>query len=115
MSRNAYLRRRHPRRYRSQKLSVKLALALVFHPVWLRIHAADDPIYVTHAPATLLIERYCKNTASSKFENNTMVWFTTDNGPHTLKDRYSLNPEAAARSGGQLCATNGLRQCKASV
>ena len=48
-------------------------------------------------------------------ENNTMVWFTTDNGPHTLKDPYSLRPEAAARSGGQLCATNGLRQCKASV
>lgn len=48
-------------------------------------------------------------------EQNTMVWFSTDNGPHTLADSNSLNPEAAARSGGQLAATNGLRQCKASV
>jgi arylsulfatase A len=48
-------------------------------------------------------------------EHNTMVWFSTDNGPHTLADPASLNPEAAARSGGQLAATNGLRQCKASV
>ena len=44
-----------------------------------------------------------------------MVWFSTDNGPHTLADSASLNPQAAARSGGQLAATNGLRQCKASV
>jgi len=35
---------------------------------------------------------------------NTMIWFTTDNGPHT-KNRPS----------GQSSATNGLRQCKASV
>ena len=48
-------------------------------------------------------------------DQNTMVWFTTDNGPHTLADHYSLDPQASARSGGQLCATNGLRQCKASV
>eukprot|EP00038_Savillea_parva_P010847 m.193237 g.193237 ORF g.193237 m.193237 type:complete len:584 (-) comp18878_c0_seq1:120-1871(-) len=47
--------------------------------------------------------------------DNTMVWFSTDNGPHTLPDSYSLNPQASARSGGQLAATNGLRQCKASV
>ena len=48
-------------------------------------------------------------------ENNTMVWFSTDNGPHTLADSLSLDPQASARSGGQLAATNGLRQCKASV
>lgn len=48
-------------------------------------------------------------------ENNTMVWFSTDNGPHTLPDAASLVPAASARSGGQLAATNGLRQCKASV
>lgn len=47
--------------------------------------------------------------------DNTMVWFSTDNGPHTLADKASLDPQAAARSGGQLAATNGLRQCKASV
>lgn len=48
-------------------------------------------------------------------EENTMVWFSTDNGPHTIADKASLNPLASARSGGQLAATNGLRQCKASV
>jgi arylsulfatase A-like enzyme len=37
------------------------------------------------------------------------------NGPHTLPDAGSLDPESSARPGGQLCATNGLRQCKASV
>merc|ERR1712048_1127715 len=36
--------------------------------------------------------------------DNTMIWFTADNGPHT-KGRVS----------GQNSATNGLRQCKASV
>lgn len=48
-------------------------------------------------------------------ENDTIVWFSTDNGPHTLADHDSLDPQASARSGGQLAATNGLRQCKASV
>lgn len=38
-----------------------------------------------------------------------------DNGPHTLIDKDSLDPEGGHRSGGQLAATNGLRQCKASV
>merc|ERR1719414_2364708 len=36
--------------------------------------------------------------------DNTMIWFTIDNGPHT-KNRPS----------GQNSATNGLRQCKASL
>lgn len=48
-------------------------------------------------------------------EANTLFLFTTDNGPHTLRDTYSLDPDGSARSGGQLAATNGLRQCKASV
>ena len=52
---------------------------------------------------------------SHGIEDNTMVWFATDNGPHTVADPASLNPESSARSGGQLAATNGLRQCKASV
>eukprot|EP01063_Lacrimia_lanifica_P013714 TRINITY_DN2032_c0_g1_i3.p2 TRINITY_DN2032_c0_g1~~TRINITY_DN2032_c0_g1_i3.p2 ORF type:complete len:721 (+),score=249.85 TRINITY_DN2032_c0_g1_i3:55-2217(+) len=37
-------------------------------------------------------------------EESTMVWFTADNGAHTAK-----------RPGGQLAASNGLRQCKGSV
>ena len=32
-----------------------------------------------------------------------------------MADPNSLNPAASARSGGQLAASNGLRQCKASV
>jgi len=36
--------------------------------------------------------------------DNTMLWFTADNGPHT-----------GGRPSGQNSATNGLRQCKASL
>jgi arylsulfatase A-like enzyme len=36
--------------------------------------------------------------------DNTMIWYTHDNGAHTSK-----------RPSGQLSASNGLRQCKASV
>jgi len=39
-----------------------------------------------------------------KVEDNTMVWFTVDNGAHTAK-----------RPDGQLAAEAGLRQCKASI
>jgi hypothetical protein len=55
------------------------------------------------------------SAANSELCHHTAKGFSTDNGPHTLADPSSLNPEAAARSGGQLAATNGLRQCKASV
>jgi hypothetical protein len=37
-------------------------------------------------------------------EDDTMMWFTADNGPHT-----------GGRPSGQNSATNGLRQCKASL
>merc|ERR1711988_1135269 len=36
--------------------------------------------------------------------DNTMIWYTHDNGAHTSK-----------RPSGQLSAVNGLRQCKASI
>merc|ERR1719465_58449 len=36
--------------------------------------------------------------------DNTMIWYTHDNGAHT-----------SGRPSGQLSASNGLRQCKASL
>ena len=46
-----------------------------------------------------------------KIANNTALWFTADNGPHTNGGGGCSGPYA--RSSNQ--ATNGLRQCKASL
>ena len=46
-----------------------------------------------------LLEKY-------DLDDNTMLWFTVDNGAHT---------RSGSRPGGQLAASNGLRQCKASL
>ena len=46
-----------------------------------------------------------------KVAENTALWFTADNGPHTASGGGCSGPNA--RSSNQ--ATNGLRQCKASL
>ena len=44
---------------------------------------------------------------AKNLDENTLIWFTADNGAHSLSDE--------SRPGGQNSASNGLRQCKASL
>lgn len=52
------------------------------------------------------IGRLRKMLVDNGISENTMLWYTADNGPHT---------EARDRNQNGCSATNGLRQCKASI
>ena len=46
--------------------------------------------------------------------NETLLWYTSDNGPHA-RDGVDAPRDANVGAGVDMAATNGLRQCKASL